>query len=44
MNAADGDFDVLIVGGEDHKTGQAEDFNERYERLEEWNTRAFSFR
>ncbi len=28
--------DVLIVGGEDHKTGQANDQPERYARLEEW--------
>ncbi len=28
--------DVLIVGGEDHKTGQADDFEKRYARLEEW--------
>jgi Rieske Fe-S protein len=32
--------DMLIVGGEDHKTGQAEDANERYARLRSWaNTR-----
>jgi len=43
MNSADRDFDVLIVGGEDHKTGQAEDFNERYERLEEWTRERFPF-
>jgi glycine/D-amino acid oxidase-like deaminating enzyme/nitrite reductase/ring-hydroxylating ferredoxin subunit len=34
-------FDVLIVGGEDHKTGQADDFKERYERLEEWTRERF---
>jgi glycine/D-amino acid oxidase-like deaminating enzyme len=28
--------DVLIVGGEDHKTGQAFDMDERYKRLEAW--------
>src|SRR3954464_16037160 len=28
--------DVLIVGGEDHKTGQAEDFEQRFQRLEDW--------
>jgi glycine/D-amino acid oxidase-like deaminating enzyme/nitrite reductase/ring-hydroxylating ferredoxin subunit len=28
--------DLLIVGGEDHKTGQATDFAERYSRLEWW--------
>ena len=28
------DHDLLILGGEDHKTGQAEDMRERFERLE----------
>ena len=28
--------EVLIVGGEDHKTGQAEDFDARFKRLEDW--------
>ena len=28
--------DLLIVGGEDHKTGQAEDMEERYRNLERW--------
>ncbi|MFA6241591.1 MAG: FAD-dependent oxidoreductase [Candidatus Hydrogenedentales bacterium] len=28
--------DVLIVGGEDHKTGQADDTEDRYSALEEW--------
>ncbi|MGZ8901575.1 MAG: NAD(P)/FAD-dependent oxidoreductase, partial [Limisphaerales bacterium] len=28
--------EILVVGGEDHKTGQADDFEQRYERLEEW--------
>ncbi len=38
----DGDaYDVLIVGGEDHKTGQAEDFDERFLRLEEWARERF---
>ncbi|HYG65040.1 MAG TPA: FAD-dependent oxidoreductase, partial [Thermoanaerobaculia bacterium] len=31
-----GDYDVLIVGGEDHKTGQADDTKERHVRLEAW--------
>ena len=31
-----GDYDVLIVGGEDHKTGQADDGDHRYVRLEMW--------
>jgi glycine/D-amino acid oxidase-like deaminating enzyme/nitrite reductase/ring-hydroxylating ferredoxin subunit len=33
--------DVLIVGGEDHKTGQAEDFDARFGRLEEWARERF---
>ncbi len=33
--------DVLIVGGEDHKTGQAEDFDERHRCLEEWTRERF---
>lgn len=33
--------DVLIVGGEDHKTGQADDANKRYRRLEEWTRERF---
>ena len=38
VRLADGDDggEILIVGGEDHKTGQAEDFDARYERLEDW--------
>jgi glycine/D-amino acid oxidase-like deaminating enzyme/nitrite reductase/ring-hydroxylating ferredoxin subunit len=34
-------YDVLIVGGEDHRTGQAEDFNERFQRLEKWTRKRF---
>lgn len=33
--------DVLIVGGEDHKTGQADDMNERFARLESWTRERF---
>ncbi|MEJ7711287.1 MAG: FAD-dependent oxidoreductase [Pyrinomonadaceae bacterium] len=33
--------DVLIVGGEDHKTGQAGDMNERFDRLESWTRERF---
>src|SRR5204863_4377047 len=39
VRVAKGDSDgneVLIVGGEDHKTGQAEDFEQRFQRLEDW--------
>ena len=28
--------DLLIVGGEDHRSGEAEDMEERFERLEQW--------
>jgi len=28
--------DLLIVGGEDHRTGEANDMDERFERLEAW--------
>jgi glycine/D-amino acid oxidase-like deaminating enzyme/nitrite reductase/ring-hydroxylating ferredoxin subunit len=31
-----GDYDILIVGGEDHKTGQADDGSERHAALEAW--------
>jgi glycine/D-amino acid oxidase-like deaminating enzyme/nitrite reductase/ring-hydroxylating ferredoxin subunit len=30
------DYDLLIVGGEDHKTGQADDTHLRHARLETW--------
>lgn len=32
---------VLIVGGQDHKTGQADDQNERFETLVEWTRERF---
>jgi len=32
----DTDCDVVLVGGEDHKTGQADDADLRYQRLEHW--------
>jgi Rieske Fe-S protein len=34
--------DLLLVGGEDHKTGQADDMAERYRRLEGWAKHYFS--
>lgn len=41
----DDEFDLLIAGGEDHKTGQDDDENksaeERYERLFDWTNRRF---
>ncbi len=33
--------DVLIVGGEDHKTGQADDAEDRFQRLEAWTRERF---
>jgi len=37
----EGDHDVLIVGGEDHKTGEAQDMGQRFMRLEDWAQRHF---
>jgi glycine/D-amino acid oxidase-like deaminating enzyme/nitrite reductase/ring-hydroxylating ferredoxin subunit len=34
-------FDLLIVGGEDHKSGQANDTAERHRRLESWARQRF---
>jgi glycine/D-amino acid oxidase-like deaminating enzyme/nitrite reductase/ring-hydroxylating ferredoxin subunit len=34
--------DMLIVGGEDHKAGQATDQQQRWQRLEEWSRERFS--
>jgi glycine/D-amino acid oxidase-like deaminating enzyme/nitrite reductase/ring-hydroxylating ferredoxin subunit len=39
VRVAKGDHEgeeILIVGGEDHKTGQADDFEVRFERLQDW--------
>jgi Rieske Fe-S protein len=33
--------DWLVVGGEDHKTGQANDADKRYHRLQEWTYKHF---
>lgn len=33
--------DILVVGGEDHKTGQADDGEDRHQRLEQWARRRF---
>jgi len=38
----DRDKDILIVGGEDHRTGQADDMEERFARLEKWTRERFS--
>ena len=40
LQRADG-HDVLIVGGEDHKTGQANDAGERFGRLQQWTRERF---
>ena len=37
----DGAGDLLIVGGEDHKTGHADDAEDRYRRLEAWTRARF---
>ena len=34
-------YDLLIVGGEDHKTGQANDAEERFQRLRDWTRERF---
>jgi glycine/D-amino acid oxidase-like deaminating enzyme len=35
------DYDLLIVGGEDHETGNADDMDRRYGALESWAKRRF---
>lgn len=37
----DRDTDLLLVGGEDHKTGQADDAEARYAKLEAWGRERF---
>jgi glycine/D-amino acid oxidase-like deaminating enzyme/nitrite reductase/ring-hydroxylating ferredoxin subunit len=41
--ARDEKGDVLMVGGEDHKTGQAEDCEQRFAKLERWARDRFPF-
>lgn len=41
FEGVDADHDLLIVGGEDHKSGQAEDIEERHPRLEAWTKERF---
>lgn len=36
-----GEYDLLIVGGEDHKSGQANDTTQRHARLEAWAQERF---
>ncbi len=35
------EYDILIVGGEDHKSGQADDMDKRHARLERWARKRF---
>ncbi len=41
LAAGEGDEEMLIVGGEDHRTGQAHDHEERFARLEHWARERF---
>ena len=41
--ARDEQGDVLMVGGEDHKTGQADDCEQRFAKLERWARDHFPF-
>jgi glycine/D-amino acid oxidase-like deaminating enzyme/nitrite reductase/ring-hydroxylating ferredoxin subunit len=41
LQPLDAEHDLLIVGGEDHKSGQADDISERQPRLEAWARERF---
>ena len=41
LQPLDDGHDLLIVGGEDHKSGQADDTEERHPRLEKWTREHF---
>ena len=41
LDAASQKWDILIVGGEDHKTGQADDTDQRHSHLESWARERF---
>jgi glycine/D-amino acid oxidase-like deaminating enzyme/nitrite reductase/ring-hydroxylating ferredoxin subunit len=41
LQPIDADHDLLIVGGEDHKSGQADDIEQRHPRLEAWARERF---
>jgi len=41
LQPGDEGMDFVLVGGEDHKTGQANDGNERFARLEQWTRERF---
>ena len=42
LDGNEGSDDLLIVGGEDHKSGQAHDSPERYRKLEAWARQRFT--
>ena len=41
LQRLDSEHDLLIVGGEDHKSGQADDTDQRHARLERWTRERF---
>ncbi|HET9662647.1 MAG TPA: FAD-dependent oxidoreductase, partial [Burkholderiales bacterium] len=41
LHGVDDEHEILIVGGEDHKSGQADDTAERHARLEAWARERF---
>jgi glycine/D-amino acid oxidase-like deaminating enzyme/nitrite reductase/ring-hydroxylating ferredoxin subunit len=41
LDGKDGPDEILVVGGEDHKTGQASDADQRHARLEAWARERF---
>jgi glycine/D-amino acid oxidase-like deaminating enzyme/nitrite reductase/ring-hydroxylating ferredoxin subunit len=41
LHPLDAEHDLLIVGGEDHKSGQADDIEQRHPRLEQWTRERF---
>ena len=41
LQPIDAGHDLLIVGGEDHKSGQADDIEQRHPRLEAWARERF---
>jgi hypothetical protein len=41
LQPLDEERDLLIVGGEDHRTGEATDMDQRFERLEQWTRERF---